>query len=257
MSKKKIAIVTGAGSGFGKEFVKLLLKENIDEIWAIGRNEINLLQLQKTYGSKIKPIAMDLTNRKNLIKLKEMLENENSNIKYLINNAGFAKFCSYNQISLEESLNMIDLNINAVVALGLISIPHMNKGSYILNISSQASFSPLPYENIYASTKTFVRHYTVALNIELKEKNIHAIAICPGWMKTEIYKRATIGAKKAAYKYTGIVAPDIVAKKALIDAKKGKDISTYGLYVKTTHLFSKILPQKITMNLWLKQQNIN
>lgn len=257
MSKKQIAIITGASSGFGKEFVKLMLKEKgIREIWSIARNENRLNILKKKYGYKVRPIPMDLTKRENFKKMKELLEESDVSIKYLINNAGFAKFCSYDDISIEESLNMIDLNISAVVAMGLICIPFMEKESHILNISSQASFSPLPYQNIYSSTKAFVRNYTRALNIELRDRNIHAIAICPGWMKTEIYDRGIIGAKKATHKFVGMVTPDVVAKKALDDTKRGKDISVYGIYVKTSHALSKILSQRAMMAIWLKQQEM-
>lgn len=71
------------------------------------------------------------------------------------------------------------------------------KGSHILNIASQASFQPLPYQNIYSSTKAFVRNYTRALNVELREKGITATAVCPGWMKTGLYDRGIIDAKKS------------------------------------------------------------
>ena len=199
---------------------------------------------------------MDLCNRDCFKELETMLENEMAIIKYLINNAGFAKFCSYDDITIEESLNMIDLNISAVVALGLICIPYMEKGSHIINIASQASFFPLPYQNIYSSTKAFVRNYTRALNVELQEKQITATAVCPGWMKTELFDRGIVGAKKGTNKFSGMVTPDVVAKKALDDARKGKDISVYGIYVKFTHLLSKLTPQKIMMKIWLMQQGI-
>lgn len=177
-------------------------------------------------------------------------------IKYLINNAGFAKFCSYDDITIEESLNMIDLNISAVVAFGLICIPYMEKGSHIINIASQSSFFPLPYQNIYSSTKAFVRNYSRALNVELQEKQITATAVCPGWMKTELFDRGIVGAKKGTNKFSGMVTPDVVAKKALDDVRKGKDISVYGIYVKFTHLLSKLTPQKMMMKIWLMQQGM-
>ncbi|PNV62986.1 short-chain dehydrogenase [Clostridium sp. chh4-2] len=257
MSKKQIAIVTGASKGLGREFVKLLVKENdIMEIWAVSRNRDKLQQLSNEFGNKIRIIPMDLSNRNCFKELETLLKNETAVIKYLINNAGFAKFCSYDDIAIEESLNMIDLNISAVVALGLICIPYMEKGSHIINIASQASFFPLPYQNIYSSTKAFVRNYTRALNVELQEKQIIATAVCPGWMKTELFDRGIVGAKKGTNKFSGIVTPDVVAKKAMDDARKGKDISVYGLYVKFTHLLSKLTPQKIMMKIWLIQQGI-
>lgn len=257
MSKKSIAIVTGANGGMGKEFVKLLSAENgVEEIWAIARNEEKLASLKREFGEKIRTFSMDLSDRKNYAELEEVLKQSGCTVKYLVNNAGFAKFCAYNDISPEESMNMIDLNVNAVVAMGLICIPHMEAGSHIINIASQASFFPLPYQNVYSSTKAFVRNYTRALNVELKDTGISAIAVCPGWMKTDLFDRGLIGAKKATNNFSGMVTPDVVAAKALKDAKKGKDISVYGLYVKSTHLLSKLMPQKMMMKVWLRQQKL-
>lgn len=257
MSKKAIAIVTGANGGLGREFVKLLLNKNeISEIWAIARNEEKLKLLSDEFGSKIRTFSMDLSDKEAFSDIKEILESESVTVKYLVNNAGFAKFCSYDDISIDESLNMIDLNISAVVALGLICIPYMERGSCIINIASQASFFPLPYQNIYSSTKAFVRNYTRALNVELNDKEIHACAVCPGWMKTGLFERGIIGAKKGTSNFSGMVTPDVVAAKALRDAEKGKDISVYGLYVKSTHLLSKLMPQKMMMKIWLGQQKI-
>jgi short-subunit dehydrogenase len=257
MSKKKIAIITGANRGLGKEFLKLLNnEEEITEIWAIARNKERLEQLVYEFGSKIKIFSKDLSKLEEVKKFDEILKKEDVCIKYLINNAGFAKFCSYDDLSIDVSINMIDLNISAVVAMGLICIPHMKKGSYILNISSQASFQPLPSQNIYSSTKAFVRNYTRALNVELKEKGINAIAVCPGWMITGLIDRGVIGAEKGTNNFFGMVTPDLVAKKALKDAKKNKDISVYGFYTKCSHLLAKLLPQKMMMQVWLKQQHI-
>lgn len=256
MQKKTIGIITGASGGFGREFVKLCLNESLDEIWAIARNKEKLDTLVRDYGEKIKTFPLDLSNRKNIFVIKNALENENVTVQYLINNAGFTKFCSYCDIDLSESLNMIDLNVISVVALGLVCIPYMQKGSHIINIASQASFFPLPYQNIYAATKAFVRNYTRALNVELKSTGITATAVCPGWMKTGLFERAKIGAKKTLTKFTGIVMPSVVAKRAMKDAKKGKDISVYGAFNKTTHILSKILPQRLVMKIWLMTQGI-
>lgn len=257
MSKKQIAIITGANGGLGKEFVKLISDENkVSEIWAVARNQEKLNALSVEFGEKIRAFSLDLSDRSSVEKLNDELKSEDVEIKYLVNNAGFAKFCSYDDIGVEESLNMIDLNISAVVALGLICIPYMKEGSRIINIASQASFFPLPYQNIYSSTKAFVRNYTRALNVELKEKGITATAVCPGWMDTGLFDRGVIGAKKGTSNFSGKVSPDVVAKKAFRDAKKGKDISVYGLYVKSTHLMSKLFPQKMMMKIWLLQQKI-
>lgn len=255
--KHNIAIITGASSGLGKEFVRLLYsKKKIDTIWAIARNGNKLEKLKEEFDDKIKIFSLDLSDIKEIITFKDVLKEEKPNIRYLINSAGFGKFCSYKDLSIEESVNIIDLNCSGVVAMGLVCIPYMPKGSHILNIASQASFQPLPYQNIYSSTKAFVRNYSRALNIELKDKGISVTAVCPGWMKTAFFNRAKIGAKKATKNFKGIVRPDLVAKKALNDANRGKDMSVYSLYIKLNHLIAKLLPQKVMIKMWLKQQDM-
>lgn len=254
---KSIAIVTGAGGGFGKELVKLIQNEDgVDEIWSIARKRETLEALAEELGEKIRPIPMDLSERASFKALEELLRTEEVTVKYLVNNAGFAKFGSYADVPPEVALNMIDLNVGAVVALSQMAIPYMSKGSRILNISSQASFFPLPYMNTYASTKAFVTHYTRALNVELREKGITATTVCPGWMSTDLFGRAEVGAKKGVSNFFGITTPDVVAARAMRDAKRGRSVSTYGLYVKSTHLLSKLLPRSLTMKIWLRQQKI-
>lgn len=137
----------GSIRGLGREFVKILSKEKkLSEIWVVARNAQKLQQLAEEFGTKIRPIAKDLSDNVQRKELSAMIAEERAAIQYLINNAGYAKFCSYDDLSVEESINMINLNISAVVALGLYCIPYMKPGSHIINIASQASFQPLPYQ---------------------------------------------------------------------------------------------------------------
>lgn len=257
MTKKNIAIVTGASSGFGKEFVKLIHYDSkFDEVWVLARTESKLLDLVSELGEKIKPYIIDLSDYNQIKLFINYLKEQNPNIKLLINNAGFAKFCSYDDISIDESLNMINLNINGVVAMSLGCIPFMERDSHIINVASQASFQPVPYLNIYSATKSFVKNYSQALNVELKEKGICVTAVCPGWMKTNFYSRGDIGAKKAPTHFTLMKNPEIVAKKALKDAYNNKDISVCGTFVNFCRIFAKFLPEKLIMKCWLFIQGI-
>ena len=154
MAKKKIAIVTGASRGLGLEFVKLLLKEDLDEIWMIARSEEKMKKIKEKLGKKIVVCPMDLSRWEEIKELGERLVKEKVYIMYLINNAGMAKFCSYGDLSVEESLHMVNLNISGVVAMGLVCLPFMGKGSHVVNIASQAAFQPLPYQNIYKFNKS-------------------------------------------------------------------------------------------------------
>ncbi len=257
MEKKKIAVVTGASSGIGREFARLLSKKKgIEEIWCLGRNIGRLNELKAEIGDRARTFSMDLTDRNNFGVISDIFEEEQPQITWLVNCAGFAKFCDYADIDLTTSLNMIDLNVCALTAMGLLCLPYMEKGAHIVNMASQAAFQPLPYQNIYSSTKAFVRNYTRALNRELRPRGICATAVCAGWMETRLIERASIGAKKGTTKFPHITSPDVVAKKALRDAKKNKDMSIYGGYVKLAHLLAKFLPQKTMMSMWLSQQDI-
>lgn len=260
MEEKKIALVTGGDKGFGREFVKLLLQEpELTELWCVARDGERLEALKRELGERIVPIPLDLTDRDGLKRLAERLDGERPNLRWLVNNAGFDKFGPYDAVDVDTSLNMIDLNVSAVVALGLLAIPHMGRGGHILNIASQAAFLPLPYMNLYASTKVFVRHYTRALNVELREKGITATAVCPGWMKTGLFDRAETGAEpgKTVRSFAGLTTPGKVAAKAVRDGKRGKDMSTCGGLVKATHLASKLFPQRLAMRAWMLQQGID
>ncbi len=256
MDKKRIAIVTGASGGLGREFVRQLLDDHsLDEIWAVARHLDKLQELISLDESRIKIFSADMGVPQEIQKFAENFSSVN--IAYLINNAGYAKFCSYEDLDVATSLDMIAVNCGGVVALGLYAIDHMERGSHIINIASQASFQPLPYQNIYSSTKAFVRHYSRALNVELKEKGILVTAVCPGWIQTHLYDRALIGATKATRRFCGMVTPDKVAARALKDAAKGRDMSVYSFYTKFSHLVAKVLPQKWMMKIWLLQQHLS
>jgi len=244
---KKIAIITGASGGIGREFTRQILLEKVDEIWAIARNQKKLMNLRDEFGDKIVIFSKDLAKSSELFAIKKILEEEKPIIEYLINNAGVAKMGSYKDFSVEEIEATISINCNALAVLCAICIPYMGRGSRILNISSASSFQPLPYLNLYSATKSFARYYSRSLNMELKGTGITSTAACPSWVDTELLPKEING---KPYKYHGIVTADKVVKKALIDAKKGKDMSVYSLYVKYGHLLSKLFPQKMVMNRW-------
>ena len=246
---KKIAIITGATGGIGQEFVKQLLNEEIQEVWAIARNEKKLNELKKQYGERLVPIILDLSKEVQVAEFEQLLKEKKPQIKYLVNNAGLAKMASYKEFSLEEISQTIDVNCKAPVLLCQLCIPYMSAGSRILNISSASAFQPNPYINLYAASKAFERNYTRALNVELKGSGITATAVCPGWVDTELLEKERNGKK---IKFPGLVTADRVVTQAIKDAKKGKDMSVCSLYVKCQHVWVKLLPQKWVMNIWVK-----
>ena len=241
---KRIAIVTGASGGLGKEFVKLMLQEDLDVIWAIARNQEKLKELKQELGNRVLIFSRDLTKSEQVHSIKELLLDQSPEIVYLVNNAGIGKMGTYQDFSVEEIEATIAINCSAVAALCALCIPYMKQGSRILNISSQASFQPVAYINLYAATKAFVRSYSRALNLELKSTGITVTAVCPGWVDTDLLRKESNG---EPIKFPALVTAKRVADKAMKDAKRGKDMSVCTLFVKSMHLFVKIVPQKMAM----------
>lgn len=244
---KKIAIITGATGGLGKEFVREAVKEDVDEIWAVARSVDKLTELKNTFGEKVVPVRCDLSNEEGVSLLRNKVNEEKPDIKLLINNAGVGKMGKYSEFSAEDIEKTIDLNCKAVCLLCEFCIPFMIKGARILNVSSASSFQPNPYINLYSASKVFVRSYSRSLNFELKEKGVTCTAVCPGWVDTEMLKKERNGKK---IKFPGIVPAERVVKQALRDSAKGKDMSVCSLFVKYEHLLSKIYPQKWMMKIW-------
>lgn len=245
---KKIAIITGASGGIGRIFVRELAKETLDEIWVIGRNQGRLFELKKEFGEKIVPICKDLTEGTDILSISDLLREQTISVLWLVNNAGMAKMAPSAEFSVSEINQTIDLNCKAPAQLINICIPFMEKGAKILNISSASAFQPVPYINLYAATKAFERSYSRALNAELRPSGITVTAVCPSWVDTDMLSKEIDGKK---VHFPGLVPPEKVVQKALEDAKKGRDMSVCSLYVKCQHLNVKLLPQKLTMKVWM------
>lgn len=243
-----IGIITGATGGIGMEYVRLLMKENLDELWCLGRNEKKLSQIKETYGAKIRTFSMDLSLQESLEGFQKVLEAEKPEVSILINNAGIAMIGRYDDFDLETTRRYIDLNVKAVVMMCEIVLPFMKSGSHIINMSSQSSFQPLPFINLYASGKAFVRSFSRSLNQELKGTGVHVTACCPGWVDTAMLPEEYNGVK---VKYPGLSDPADVAEKAIKDAMKNRDMSVYSLFVKGQHLAAKLMPQTLVMKCWM------
>ena len=166
-----IAIVTGASSGMGREFV-LQLSEyvSVDEIWVIARRGDALEALKKEISVAIRPVVLDLCEAHSFDAMENLLKQEKPNIKLLVNAAGFGKFGAYHKVSLTDERRMIDLNCTALVLMTRLCLPYMERGSHILQLDSLSAFQPVPYITTYGATKAFVRSYCRAMNQELKDR---------------------------------------------------------------------------------------
>ena len=252
-----IAIVTGASSGMGREFVLQLSNYvQVDEIWVIARREAALESLKDEVSVKIRPIALDLCQESSFDTIAQLLEAEKPNIKLLVNAAGFGKFGTYHNISLEDDRKMIALNCTALVLMTRLCIPYMAPGSHILELDSLSAFQPVPYITTYGATKAFVLSYSRAMNRELKSKGIRCMAMNPGWVKTEFFNHAFQTNEGSEVQYFNHLyeAKDCVATGLKDLYKTKKDYSVHGLPIKLQVALVKFVPHRFVMNIWLNQQ---
>lgn len=247
-----IAIITGASKGMGREFAAELDKiENFDEIWLIARSGDKLLELSKILRNSSKIIKSDLTDMSNIKKISALMSEKNVNIKYLVNAAGFGKFGSVASQSDDDIINMINLNISALVMLTAAALPYMKESGRIVNFASASGYSPLPSMNIYAATKAFVIHFSQALNNELRERKISVTAVCPSWVDTDFLDVAAKTKRgNSVNRFPLIADVNDVVLKALRDSLKNKMTSVYGISANAIRLCSRILPVKTRMLLW-------
>lgn len=250
----KIAVVTGASGGIGREFViRLNALKQFDSIWVIARRLERLEELKSELGEVIRPIALDLQKDESIGEYAELLKAEQPEVAALVNASGFGKFETFTNIPLKEHLDMIDLNVRSLTAMTYATLPYMKSGGEIYQLGSLSAFQPVPYISVYGASKAYVLSFTRAVNTELRHTGIKMMAVCPGWVKTEFFNRAVIKDDVITY-YNKFFTPRQVVERALNDMKKGKDVSVCGFSIRFQVLLTKLLPHRLVMKIWCKQQ---
>ncbi|MDD6807684.1 MAG: SDR family NAD(P)-dependent oxidoreductase [Oscillospiraceae bacterium] len=241
-----IAVITGAAGGIGVEFLKLMLKEKgIDEVWVVGRTESKLQKLRDEFGDKVVPVKVDITNDDEVNNYAKLLEEKNARVKWLINCAG-TRALYKKGADLTRLLATIRTNCVGNMAMCYASIPFIGKGDHILNVSSAASFQPLPSNNSYAASKVALRFFSKGLEYELKTRGIKVTCSCPGWVATELMEFADDEFPPIG-RLPGVTTPENVAKKSIRDARRGKSICFPTFKVHRDYYLTKYLPNVCVM----------
>lgn len=243
------ALITGASSGFGKDFAIKLSKMGYD-IVAVARSKEKLEELKDKVKTKLDIEVMDLSEEKNAYKLYEKYTGQ---IDLLINNAGFGECGRFDKTELEKDMNMIDLNVKTLHILTKLFYTEFVKKDFgqILNVASIAAFQPGPLMATYYATKAYVYNLTMALYEENKRNNgnVKISVLCPGPAKTEFFNKANV--KFSIKPHTS----DFVTEYALKKLMKNKLLIVPGLIPKFTVFSNRIVPRKLAMKVAYKIQH--
>ncbi len=248
---KKVAVITGASSGMGREFAKLIDRELtcIDEIWLIARRRDRLEEVRDEIHKPSLIICSDVSEDSFADYYRKMLKQERAGIKLLINCAGYGIIGSVAETGYDVSVGMVKTNCEGLTTVTQLSLPYMLEKSRIINLASSAAFLPQPDFAIYAASKSYVLSFSRALNVELRERNIFITAVCPGPVATEFFRIAEDGHKRAWFKDYFMADCYSVVKQALEDSMARKELSIYGTAMKILYILSKIIPQRIILKI--------
>jgi len=225
---EQTALVTGASAGIGRELARLAAKDGHDLVLVARRRErLEELaaELSAAHGVQVTVIAADLADRAAPAHITERLRAENKHVDFLMNNAGFGSCGPFLKAALDREVEMIDVNVRALIQLTRLLLPDMvaRKRGRVLNVASVAGFVPGPYMATYYASKAFVLSFTEALATELRGTGVTATASCPGPTVTEfgavarsadtnLFQRGAADASSVArHAYQAMLAGKVVA----------------------------------------------
>lgn len=238
------ALVTGASSGIGESFARLLAARGMNLVLS-ARRETKLQALARELGSRhpIRTIVVpaDLSQPGAAAQLWQQAASQDRAIHLLVNNAGFGLYGAFHELPLETQSEMIALNCTALTELAHLALPPMRaRGTgAVINVASTAAFQPVPYFSVYAATKAFVLAFSQGLWDENRAAGVRVLALCPGSTPTGFQEVA--GTHRTASS-PGIQSADEVAAAALDALDAGKSFVVPGALNAVSSRLSRILP---------------
>ena len=234
------ALITGATSGIGMSFAKILSKKG----WSLiltGRNKEMLCKLRDELDTEVEIFCADLANKEQVMDLYEF--SRSKSVDLLINNAGFGLFGNFDETDLKTELELLNVNITALhilTKLFLRDFKKRNKGK-IINVASVAAFMPGPLLSSYYASKSYVLRLSLAIAEELRhdKSNVTITVLCPGPVDTNFNNRAGVSFSVKP------ISPDYAAGYALKKAFSGKLLAIPNLAIQLAAFGSRFVPNKI------------
>ncbi|TGQ32420.1 SDR family oxidoreductase [Mesorhizobium sp. M00.F.Ca.ET.216.01.1.1] len=192
---RRTALITGASSGIGYEFAKLLARDHFDLV-LVARDASRLErvadELRQSFGITAIVIPTDLSRPEAAAVIHRALQDKGIHINILVNNAGFNVYGPFWETDAQRELDMIQTNIVALTQLSKLLLPEMieQRSGKILNLGSTGSFAPGPLNAVYCATKAYVLSLSEALAEELKGTGVTVTTLCPGATRTAFAERA-------------------------------------------------------------------
>ena len=239
--------------GIGKEIANYCasLKRNVLLI-SLPNENLGVLakDIEKNYSVKVDYKECDLTLEETPKMLYNWVKENNYELNFLINNAGFGGVEVFEKTAFELNNNMIDLNVKALVNLSHFFIPELkkNRPSYILNTSSMAANFPFPYKAVYASSKIFVKNFSIALSKEVEGVGISVSVIQPGATPTNdiVKDQIKLG---GVFSKISLYSAKNTAKLAVDKTLSHKTVIIPGVKNKIFLILIKLFPPKLLQNL--------
>ncbi len=232
----KTTLITGASSGIGEAFARRLAARG-ENLLLVARSEDKLKslceELAQAHNVHAQYVALDLTQSDAPGTLFAETKRRGLEVETLINNAGFGSMGDFAALDVARELEMIDLNVKALVALTYLYLAPMRerKSGTIINVASTAAFQGVPFMATYAATKAFVLSFSEALWDENRPLGVHVMALCPGVTETNFFAAAKTDKPPMRAAQT----PDEVVDTALngLKRKKSHIISGWTNYIMT------------------------
>jgi uncharacterized protein len=253
-SVSNTALVTGASSGIGASIADQLGARGFSLI-LVARREERLISLatdlSAEHGVDVEVIACDLAREDERDRLQFEIRGGGRPVEVLVNNAGFGHQADFARSPRERMVEMVHLNVEAVVDLTGRFLPPMverGRGS-VINIASTGAFQPLPGSAVYGASKAFVLSFSEAIRTELRGSGVSVTAVCPGPVRTEFMTVAEVPGVED--RTPGIVwtAAEDVAKQAVEGAEHDKRVVVPGLLNRAGALAGQHSPRSVALPL--------
>jgi short-subunit dehydrogenase len=241
------ALITGASQGIGTELARLFAQHG-ENLVLVARDEIRLeniaAELSNRHGIKTRVLAKDLSKPAAPREIFEVLERDNIPVNYLVNNAGFGFQGPFAELALQGELDLMQVNMTALVELTRRFIPPMlaRKQGRILNVASTAAYQPGPSMALYYASKAFVLSFSCALAREVEGGGVTVTTLCPGITRTQFHARANLK-RSAGF---AMMDADDVARIGFRAMLQGKPIVIAGWLNATLAALAKASPNWFT-----------